>query len=71
MYRDDKDVEKFARELQKQFMEQIRKRYSQIVIDHWQKPRNFRKIENPDGYAKVKGPCGDTMEMFVRTKKKQ
>jgi len=70
MYRDDKDVEKFARELQKQFMEQIRKRYSQIVIDHWQKPRNFRKIENPDGYAKVKGPCGDTMEMFVRTKKK-
>jgi nitrogen fixation NifU-like protein len=68
MYRDDKDVEKLARELQKKFMEQIRKRYSQIVIDHWQKPRNFRKIENPDGYAKVKGPCGDTMEMFIKTK---
>jgi len=68
MYRNDKDMEKFARELQEQFMEQIRKRYSQIVIDHWQKPRNFRKIENPDGYAKVKGPCGDTMEMFIKTK---
>lgn len=68
MSRDDKDLEKFTRELQEQIMEQIRKRYSQIVIDHWQNPRNFRKIKNPDGYAMVKGPCGDTMEMFVKTK---
>ncbi|GAI99936.1 unnamed protein product, partial [marine sediment metagenome] len=48
----DKDVDKFAQELQKQIMEQVRKRYSETVIDHWQNPRNFRKIENPDGYAK-------------------
>lgn len=62
----DKDVEKFARELQEQILEQIRKRYSETVIDHWQNPRNFRKIENPDGYASVKGSCGDTMEMFLK-----
>jgi nitrogen fixation NifU-like protein len=69
MSRDSKDLEKFTRELQEQFMEQIRKRYSQTVIDHWQNPRNFRKIENPDGYAKIKGPCGDTMEMFIKIKR--
>ena len=50
-------------------MEQIKKRYSETVIDHWQNPRNFRKFENPDGYAKVKGPCGDTMEMFLKIDK--
>ena len=66
----DKDVEKFARELQEQILEQIRKRYSETAIDHWQSPRNFRKIENPDGYAKVKGPCGDTMEMFLKINNK-
>lgn len=60
------DTDKFARELQEQIMEQIRKRYSETVIDHWQHPRNFRKLENPDGYASIKGSCGDTMEMFVR-----
>jgi nitrogen fixation NifU-like protein len=65
----DNDVDKFAQELQKQIMEQIRKRYSETVIDHWQNPRNFRKIENPDGYAKVKGSCGDTMEMYLKTDK--
>jgi len=68
MSKDDKDLEQFARELQEQILEQIRRRYSQTVIDHWQNPRNFSRIENPDGYAKLKGPCGDTMEMFVKFK---
>lgn len=65
---EDKEIEKFARELQEQIMEQARKQYSETVIDHWQHPRNFRKINNPDGYAKVKGTCGDTMEMFLCTR---
>jgi len=65
----NKDMDKFARELQEQIMEQIRKRYSEAVIDHWQNPRNFRKIENPDGYAKVTGTCGDSMEMFLKMNK--
>ena len=65
----DKDIDKFAQELQEQIMQQIRKRYSEAVIDHWQNPRNFKKIDNPDGYAKVKGSCGDTMEMYLKTDK--
>lgn len=68
MSKDVKDLEDFSRELQEQIMEQLKNRYSHTVIDHWQRPRNFRKIENPDGSAMVKGPCGDTMEMFVKTK---
>jgi len=62
----ESDLEIFARELQAEIMEKIRKQYSEVVIDHWQNPRNFRKIQNPDGYAKVTGPCGDTMEMFIK-----
>ena len=64
VYTDDTD--KFARELQEQIIEQIKKKYSETVIDHWQNPRNFKKIVAPDGYASVKGSCGDTMEMFIR-----
>lgn len=62
----DEDLEKFARELQEQIMEQVKKRYSETVIDHWQNPRNLQKMESADGYAKEKGSCGDTMEMFLR-----
>jgi len=68
MSRDKEDAEKFARELQEQIMEQVRKIYSEAVIDHWQNPRNFRRIERPDGYAQNTGSCGDTMEMFLRVK---
>ena len=64
----EKDLGKFACQLQEQIMEQIRKTYSATVIDYWQNPRNFRKMDSPDGYAKVKGPCGDTMEMHIRMK---
>ena len=64
----DEELEKYAKELQEQIMEQIKKRYSQTVIDHWQNPRNFQKMEAPDGYAQEKGTCGDTMEMFLKMK---
>ena len=62
------DLERFANELQKQILEQIKKQYSEVAIDHWQNPRNFKRIENPDAYAKVTGPCGDSMEMFLQMK---
>ena len=64
----DDDIEKFTRELQDQIMDELRRTYGETVINHWQNPRNFRALENPDGYAEVKGVCGDTMEMYLRVK---
>jgi nitrogen fixation NifU-like protein len=66
--KNNEDIEKFTRQLQDQIMEEARRTYSETVIDHWQNPRNFRKMETADGYAKNKGSCGDTMEMFLRVK---
>jgi len=64
----DQDLEKFAKELQKQIMKQVKEKYTKDVIDHWQNPRNFEKIDRADGSAQVKGSCGDTMEMFLKMK---
>jgi nitrogen fixation NifU-like protein len=65
---DDDEVEEFARALEEQIMGDIRRTYSPAVIDHWQNPRNFRRLEAADGYAKNTGVCGDTMEMFLTVK---
>jgi len=62
------DIEKIARELKEKIMDEVRKNYSDTVIDHWQNPRNFRRMEKADGYANNTGSCGDTMEMFLRVK---
>ena len=45
---------------------EMRKIYSEIVIDHAMNPRNVGNIEAADGYSSVTGPCGDTMDMWLK-----
>ena len=46
--------------------EEMRKVYSEIAVDHAMDPRNVGNMESADGFAKVTGPCGDTMEMWLK-----
>jgi nitrogen fixation NifU-like protein len=41
--------------------------YSAIIDEHYQEPRNFGKIENPDKQIMETNPtCGDTIAMYVK-----
>ena len=62
------DFEKAANELQESIMEDAKKIYSEKVIERWLNPRNLGKIRNADGFAKIKGPCGDTMQISFKVK---
>lgn len=64
MERDD-DIRKI---MEKLLFEKTGHLYSEKVIDYGTSPRNCGKLERPDGYAKVTGPCGDTVEIFLRVK---
>jgi nitrogen fixation NifU-like protein len=68
MTEDDRgeSLKEAARRLQEQIERDILAAYGPTVLEHWKNPRNFGLLENPDGYARVQGPCGDTMEMSVR-----
>ena len=48
--------------------EEMRKVYSEIAIDHAMNPRNVGNMESADGFAKITGPCGDTMEVWLKVK---
>lgn len=63
---DKQDLDEFSRALQEQILEQIRREYSETVIDRWTHPRNMGRMENPDGYGTVTGTCGDTIEIFLK-----
>ncbi len=40
--------------------------YNDVVLDHFQNPRNVGEIENPSAYAKLASPsCGDLIEIFM------
>ncbi|MBN2099621.1 MAG: iron-sulfur cluster assembly scaffold protein [Dehalococcoidia bacterium] len=46
--------------------EQVEAAYSKTAVDHMRNPRNVGLISNADGQASITGPCGDTMEIWLR-----
>ena len=48
--------------------DEMRKAYSETVIDHAMNPRNVGNMDAADGYASVTGPCGDTMDIWLNVK---
>jgi len=47
---------------------EMRKIYSEVVIEHSMNPRNLGELEGADGSARVTGPCGDTMSIWLKVK---
>ena len=55
-------------ELQELILGDARKVYSETVIDHSMNPRNVGNLEDADGFARVTGPCSDSMEIWLKVK---
>jgi len=45
---------------------EMRKVYSETVVEHAMNPRNVGNMDNADGYASITGPCGDAMEIWLK-----
>jgi nitrogen fixation NifU-like protein len=60
------EFDDFTRELQDQIYEETRKAYGQVAFERWLKPLYVGTMSDPDGYGRVTGTCGDTMEIFLR-----
>ncbi len=55
-------------ELQKLIMADMRKVYSETAIDHIINPRNLGDMADASGFGRVTGPCGDTIEVWLKVK---
>jgi nitrogen fixation NifU-like protein len=58
--------DEFVSDLQETIIRDARAHYSGTVVDLWLNPRNLGALGHPQGYARIKGPCGDTMEVFLQ-----
>jgi len=56
------------KELEQSVMEEMKKVYSEKTIDHFLNPRNLGEISAPDGFGRVTGSCGDTMEIYLKVR---
>jgi nitrogen fixation NifU-like protein len=60
------DFDQAMEEMQAAIIEDARKTYSETVIQRWINPRQMGEIRNPQAYGQVKGPCGDTLKIFLK-----
>jgi nitrogen fixation NifU-like protein len=60
------DFDRMVEELQQQIIEQERALYSAKVVEEAHHPKNLGRMAEPDAYGRVRGWCGDTMEIYIR-----
>jgi nitrogen fixation NifU-like protein len=60
------DLDSFVEDLQSQIFEETKAAYGDAGFERWRKPLFMGRMENPDGYGRIKGSCGDTMEIFLQ-----
>jgi nitrogen fixation NifU-like protein len=46
--------------------EKMREHFSEIVVEHALNPRNVGDIEDYSGLANYTGPCGDSMQIWLK-----
>jgi nitrogen fixation NifU-like protein len=54
--------------LEEEIMADMWSTYTKTVVDHALNPRNVGSMTYTDGFGRVTGPCGDTMEIWLRVK---
>ena len=59
-------LDKFVNDLQAEINKDTLRTYGEIVFQRWQNPLYMGRMALADGYARVTGSCGDTMEIFLR-----
>jgi nitrogen fixation NifU-like protein len=53
-------------ELQRYIESRINQIYTETTLDHAMNPRNVGIMRAADGWAKYTGPCGDTMQIWIK-----
>ena len=60
------DLDDFVNDLQSQIFEETKAAYGDVGFERWHNPLFMGRMKNPDGYGRIKGSCGDTMEVFLQ-----
>lgn len=60
------DFDELVSNLQTQIFDEAKEAYGEKGFQRWRNPRYHGRMENPDGQSRIKGQCGDTMEIFLK-----
>ena len=63
------NLDDFIDGLQDQIYQETRAAYGDLAFERWQNLLYLGPMADPDGYARITGSCGDTMEIFLKFQK--
>ena len=62
----DNDFDALIDKIQGEVFDEARMALGEKGFDRWRNPKFCGRLEDADGYAKLTGDCGDTMEMYIK-----
>lgn len=62
----DDTLDDFVKNLQTQIYDETRASYGEVAFQRWLRPLFVGAMDSVDGYGRVTGSCGDTMEFFLK-----
>jgi len=66
MKEEEGSLDRLAADIQMLLEEEALTVFSRKVIDEFNDPGNVGRMVGPDGFAVITGPCGDTMEFYMK-----
>jgi nitrogen fixation NifU-like protein len=66
MSKTSNDLDVYISELQERIDKEAKIALGEKGFERWRHPQYRGNIENPDGYARITGECGDTMQIFLK-----
>ena len=62
----DDDFEVFVARIQNEAIQEAKTALGEKGFERWRNPKFCGEMADPDCYGRIKGVCGDTIEMFVK-----
>jgi len=62
------NLDAFLDKLQEEIFDEAKQALGERGFDRWRNPKHNGRMENPDGWARITGECGDTMEIYLKFK---
>ncbi|ACL06031.1 iron-sulfur cluster assembly scaffold protein [Desulfatibacillum aliphaticivorans] len=60
------ELDAWADELQEEIYKDAEADYSKEVYERWRDPKRFGRMEDATASGKVRGSCGDSMEIYLK-----
>ena len=62
----ESDLDAFVQGIVDEIRIEMREAYGEKAFERWNRPRFMGRMEDPDGFAEIRGGCGDSMAIFLR-----